>query len=110
MKWVLFFWAMPIVVLGGWYTLSYYDINFGYIMLSRQMHDLVFQIYGNALGLPPAIIPGLVMKAVVIDSLVLFAVLAYRRRAKIRAAIAHWRGEDQSKPALAIDRNLSSAP
>ena len=63
MKYVLIFWALPLVFLGGWYGLSYYDVNFGFLILSRQMHDLVFQIYGNILGLPPEDIPLLVLRA-----------------------------------------------
>lgn len=110
MKWVLFFWALPLVILGSWYTLSYYDINFGYLILSRQMHDLVFQVYGNILGLPPDDIPPLVLKAIIIDTLLLIAIMSFRRR---KAILAWWRGRQSSKaPAasLAIDDSLSSAP
>lgn len=110
MKWVLFFWALPLVILGSWYTLSYYDINFGYLILSRQMHDLVFQVYGNILGLPPEDIPPLVLKAIIVDTLLLIAIMSFRRR---RAILAWWRGRQSSKvPAasLAIDDSLSSAP
>ena len=80
MKWVLFFWALPLAILGSWYTLSYYDINFGYMILSRQMHDVVFQVYGNILGLPPESIPPLVMKAIIVDTFMLVAIVSFRRR------------------------------
>ncbi len=69
MKWFLIFWAGPIVFLGGWYWLSYYDMNFGIFMLTRQVHDLTFQIYGNVLGIPPETIPPLVARAIAVDSL-----------------------------------------
>ncbi|MBL0374825.1 hypothetical protein JJB09_22690 [Rhizobium sp. KVB221] len=110
MKWILFFWALPLAILGGWYYLSYYDINFGYIMLTRQMHDLVFEIYGNVLGIPPKDIPPLVFKAVIIDSAVLFLLFGFRRR---KAILAWW--NSRQKPAsgdsaLAMDNNLSRAP
>ena len=52
MRWFLIFWAGPIIFLGGWYWLSYYDMNFGIFMLTRQVHDLTFAVYGKALGLP----------------------------------------------------------
>lgn len=110
MKWVLFFWAMPLVLLGSWYSLSYYDINFGTLLLSRRMHDLVFEVYGHILGLPPKSIPPLVLKAVIVDSLVLFSILAFRRRRQIAA---WWEKRQSSKPpeaSLDIDKSLSSAP
>jgi len=110
MKWLLFFWALPLAVLGSWYGLSYYDINFGYMILTRQMHDLVFQIYGKILGLPPQDIPPLVLKAIIMDSCVLFLVLAFRRR---KAIIAWWKSRQSSRtPAasLEMDESLSSAP
>ena len=110
MKWILILWAMPLALLGSWYYLSYYDMNFGYLMLSRPMHDLVFQIYGNVLGIPPADIPPLVMKAVCIDSLVLFAIFAFKRRKSIRAWWITRQKSSSGEVALAMDDNLSSAP
>jgi hypothetical protein len=110
MKWILIFWAFPLILLGGWYGLSYYDINFGLLILSRQMHDLVFQIYGQILGLPPQDIPPLVLKAIILDSLVLAAIVAFRRRKMI---VAWWRQRQEaraSSSSLKIDDSLSSAP
>lgn len=110
MKWILFLWALPLALLGSWYYLSYYDLNFGYLMLSRPMHDLVFQIYGNVLGIPPADIPPLVLKAVCIDSLILFAIFAFKRRKSIRAWWTTRQKSSSGNAALAMDDNLSSAP
>lgn len=107
MKWFLIFWGGPILLLGTWYGLSYYDMSFGFFMLTRQTHDLVFQIYGNILGLPPEILPGLVARAVVVDSLILFAIIGFRRRKQIAA---WWRARRQSSAALASNDSLSSAP
>ncbi|MDO6963070.1 DUF6105 family protein [Rhizobium alvei] len=110
MKWVLIFWALPIVLLGSWYGLSYYDINFGLLILTRQMHDLVFQIYGHILGLPPESIPPLVLRAIIVDTFLLAGLMAFRRR---KAIAAWWQARKltgQKEPALAIDDNLSSAP
>lgn len=108
MKWFLILWAGPIALLGSWYGLSYYDMNFGVFMLTRDAHDLVFQIYGNILGIAPESIPPLVARAIVVDSLIVFALIAFRRRRKI---IAWWQARRQSSPAvLASDESLSSAP
>ncbi|PSJ61829.1 DUF6105 family protein [Kumtagia ephedrae] len=86
MRWILILWALPLAVFWGWFGLSYYDMNFGYVMLSRGLHDLVFELYGELLGLEPATIPWLLAKAFVIDTLILFGILAFRRR----RAIAAW--------------------
>lgn len=110
MKWVLFFWAMPLVILGSWYSLSYYDINFGTLILSRRMHDFVFEVYGQILGLPPKTIPPLVLKAIIFDTLLLIAIMSFRRRRQIAA---WWQKRQSSKPpaaSLKIDDSLSSAP
>lgn len=121
MRWFLFLWALPIAVLGGWYGLSYHDMNFGFLMLSRTMHDLVFEIYGNLLGLPPEDIPPLVLRAILVDTVIVGGILVFRRRRKI----ASWyrsRFQDQSQEGLVMDavpqtsqpayknESLSSAP
>ena len=51
MRSFLIFWAGPLGFLWGWYFLSYYDLSMGMYFFSRDMHDLVFRIYGNVLGL-----------------------------------------------------------
>ncbi|TPP10749.1 DUF6105 family protein [Rhizobium glycinendophyticum] len=111
MKTFLLLWAMPIAFLGAWYSLSYYDMSFGIFMLTREAHDLVFRIYGNVLGIPPETIPPLVMRAVVVDSLVLFAIMAFRRRKTIKA---WWAARQVSSPDVVETRaspeSLSSAP
>ncbi|KQV82732.1 DUF6105 family protein [Rhizobium sp. Root1220] len=110
MKWFLIFWAGPIAFLAGWYWLSYYDMNFGIFMLSRQVHDLTFQIYGKVLGIPPETIPPLVARAIAVDSLVVFAILAFRKRKRI---IAWWQSRQASKSSGAVldnKDNLSRAP
>ena len=110
MKWFLIFWAGPIVFLAGWYWLSYYDMSFGIFMLTRQAHDLTFQVYANILGIPAETIPPLVARAIVVDSLVVFAILLFRRRLKI---IAWWRARQASSSsaaALPSKDSLSRAP
>ena len=108
MKTLLLLWALPITILGAWYGLSYYDMSFGIFMLTRDAHDLVFQIYGNVLGIAPETIPPLVLRAIIVDSLILFAIIGFRRRKQI---VAWWKSRQKpASDALAIDDNLSSAP
>jgi hypothetical protein len=85
MRWVFVAWAVPMGLFWGWFTLSYHDMNFGYLMLSRQLHDVVFQIYGNTLGVDPATIPPLVARACILDTVLILAIWAFRRRQGIFA-------------------------
>lgn len=87
MRYILVFWALPLGLFWGWYFLSLNDINFGYLMLSRQVHDLVFQLYGEMLGIDPATIPWLLAKAFALDTLLIAAIFAFRRRREIAARI-----------------------
>jgi hypothetical protein len=87
MRYIFALWAAPLVLFWGWFYLSFNDINFGYVMLSRQFHDLLFQIYGNILGIEPERIPRMVARACVIDTLLLMALWAFRRRRQISAFI-----------------------
>lgn len=105
MKWFLILWAGPVALLGSWYWLSYYDMSFGFYMLTRQTHDLVFQIYGNILGLPPESLPPLVARAIAVDSLIVFAILAFRKRKQIAV---WWQGRQSAARVRA--ESLSSAP
>ena len=109
MKWFLILWAGPIAFLAGWYWLSYYNLSFGFFMLTRETHDLVFQIYGQILGIDPALLPMLVVRAVAFDSLIVIAILAFRRRRQITA---WWKARYASRPAssLSKDASLSNAP
>ncbi|MCF6370033.1 DUF6105 family protein [Rhizobium halophilum] len=107
MKWFLVLWAGPILLLGSWYGLSYNDVSFGIFMLTRQAHDLVFQVYSQVLGIPADDIPPLVARAIAVDSLVVFAIIAFRRRKKIAA---WWRARQASSEALVKEESLSRAP
>jgi hypothetical protein len=104
MKWFLIFWASPLAFLGAWYGLSYNDISFGFFMLTRETHDLVFQIYGSILGIEPEAIPPLVLRAIIVDTLLVLAILAFRRRRRI---MAWWRERYGARERA---ESLSSAP
>jgi uncharacterized protein DUF6105 len=80
MKWFIALWAVPMMLLGAWYTLSYYDLNFGLHFLSRDLHDLVFIVYGNILGIEPEAVPPLVLKAILVDTALVVAILVLRRK------------------------------
>jgi hypothetical protein len=91
MRTLLALWVAPLILFWGWYFLSLNDMNFGYVMLSRQLHDLVFQLYGEMLGIDPAIIPGMVAKACIFDSFLVAGIVAWRCR---RAIVGWIKGPD----------------
>ncbi len=105
MKWFLILWACPVAALAAWYWLSYNDISFGIYMLTRQTHDLVFEVYGGILGVSPESLPPLVARAIAVDSLVVLAIIAVRKRRQIAA---WWRGRQSAARARA--ESLSNAP
>ncbi|MDP3895306.1 MAG: DUF6105 family protein [Mesorhizobium sp.] len=88
MRYLLIFWAAPMGFFWGWFFLSANDINFGSIYLSRALHELVFELYGQMLGMDPATIPWLVAKACVFDTLLIAGIFAFRRRAQLRVWFA----------------------
>ena len=91
MKWFLILWFVPVALITSWYGLSYHDMHFGVFMLTRQVHDMVFQIYGNILGIAPETIPPLLFKAIAIDSLIVLGIAAFRWRKQIAAWIRQQR-------------------
>jgi Family of unknown function (DUF6105) len=83
MRYVIILWVAPLLLFWGWFGLSFYDINFGYVILSRQLHDLVFKLYGEILGIDPDTIPLLLVRTCIFDAFLLGAILAFRRRRQI---------------------------
>mgnify|MGYP001301482982 CR=1 FL=1 len=102
MRTLLLLWAAPLVLFWGWFFLSLNDISFGYVMLSRQLHDLVFKLYGDMLGIDPALIPGMVAKACIFDSLLVLAIWSFRRRRR-HAVMAWLRGLRRRRAAAPED-------
>ncbi len=94
MRYVLIFWAVPMGLFWGWYTLSYHDINFGMLFFSRLLHDFVFEFYGQHLGLDPQMIPAMVAQACVVDTFLIMGILAFRRRKQI---VKWWQARRQAK-------------
>lgn len=85
MRWVIMLWALPMGLFWGWFYLSLNDVNFGYVMMTRQFHELFFELYGDMLGVEPATIPPLVAKACILDTGLLMAIWAFRRRQNLLA-------------------------
>jgi hypothetical protein len=83
MRSFLIFWGGPLAFLWGWYFLSCYDLNMGMYFFSRELHDQVFTIYGNVLGIAPESIPPLVARACIVDTGLVLLLIAFRRRRKI---------------------------
>ncbi|WP_157019023.1 DUF6105 family protein [Mesorhizobium xinjiangense] len=103
MRYIVIFWALPLGLFWGWYFLSYHDINFGMLFFSRVLHDEVFRIYGQILGMDPATLPPLVARACIVDTLIISAILAFRRRRAILAWMrnlrARYSGEEAAPSA-----------
>ena len=101
MKYIVAIWATPLLLFWGWFFLSLNDMNFGYIMLTRQVHDLVFQLYGDFLGVDPASIPAMVAQACIFDTGLIAAIWAFRRRRELAAwARAGWARYRDRDPAI----------
>ncbi len=92
MRALLIFWGLPIGFFWGWYYLSLNDISFGTLFFSRQMHDLMFTIYGNILNIEPAAVPAVIAKTCIVDTFLLASIVAFRRRKDIRAWWARRKG------------------
>lgn len=100
MRYIVMFWALPMGLFWGWYLLSLNDMSFGYLFLSRTVHDFAFEIYGQVLGIDPQLIPGLIARACVLDTLLIAAIFAYRRRAAIRV---WWRNRRATPAVVGVD-------
>jgi hypothetical protein len=107
-------WVLPVAMLGGWWGLAANDISFGTMIFSRAFYDEIFAMYGSLLGIDPAALPGMVLKAVIVDSLVVAGVVALRHHRRVRAFIAaRWRemrASHASSVAARNEKSLSSAP
>ena len=90
MRVLLILWFVPIALLGVWYGLSVNDWHFGTRIFSRELHDLVFGLYGRMLGMPPAELKPLVFKAVLLDSLLVLGIAAFRWRKKWWPAVSRY--------------------
>ncbi len=83
MRYVFWFWFVPMGFLWSWYLLSLNDISMGLSFYSRDTHDLVFAIYGHILGMEKETVINLLIKACIVDSFLIMGILAFRRRRQI---------------------------
>ncbi len=110
-------WALPIILFGIWYGLSVNDMNFGTIMFSRMLHDHVFAIYGNLLGIAPEALPSIILDALITDTVLVFSFIAYRKRAMWWPSVAPYVAPHLEKAyapikpyVLRMSESLSSNP
>lgn len=84
------------------------DISFGVFILSKQAHEMVFQIYANTLGVDPSVIPGMIAGACAIDSLIVLAIAAFKWRSswlpQTKAMISHYWSDDLEEETM-LDRS-----
>lgn len=59
--------------------------------MTRNVHDLVFQIYANMLNIEPEAVPGLVAGACILDSIIVLGIAAFKWRANwFPKVVATW--------------------
>jgi Family of unknown function (DUF6105) len=86
MRYFLALWVLPVGGLVAWLFMAANDYSLGTFFFSRAMYDLVFGVYGEVLGVEPATLPPLVYKALIVDTLIVAALFALKRRRDIM----HW--------------------
>ena len=87
-------WLVPVGFMAVWYGLSANDINMGTRIFSRDMHDMVFTMYGNILGVEPGEMPGLLLKTLIFDTFLIGAIVAFKMRKRWWPTVsAYWRPE-----------------
>ncbi|MGB7433647.1 MAG: DUF6105 family protein [Ahrensia sp.] len=85
MRYIFYFWFLPMSLFWAWFGLSYNDINLGTLFFSRDMHELVFAIYGSVLNLDYDTVVKLLIRACIVDTFLIFGIFAFRRRKQIKA-------------------------
>lgn len=83
MRLFLLAFVLPMGFFWSWFALAAND--FGYGFFSRHMYDTVFQTYGDLLGIDPATIPPMLMRACIVDTFIVLGIWAFRRRRDIAA-------------------------
>lgn len=105
MRYILLFWALPMGIFWGWFTLSYHDLSFGMPFLTRKVHDFAFAFYGHILGIDPQTIPPLVARACIVDTAIIFGIYGFRKRREIAA----WWTEKVASGPAGVSPALSEA-
>lgn len=105
MRVLLWMWFAPMAFFWTWFVLASADV--GYVFFTREVYDQTFGIYAAALGLDPAVLPPLVLKACIVDSALVLGIFAFVRRKRI---LAWWRSRQPAASAQPAATSLSSAP
>lgn len=93
-RYLLIFWALPLGSFWAWFFLSYLNVGFGTIYFTRGFHELYFKLAGQILGVPPATVTVMIAKACIVDTLIIFAIVAVSKRRAIAERIRRLRGYD----------------
>lgn len=80
-----------------WYYLSFNDIHFGVLILSRLFNDAVFQAYGNILGMEVVAVRQLLIRTFVIDTLFIAAIIYFKPFRRIKAWWVSRRQKSEAK-------------
>lgn len=83
MRYFLLLWVLPVGGLAAWLFMAANNYSFGMFFFSRGMFDLVFGTYADILGVDASTLPPLVYKALVVDTLIVAALFALKRRKDI---------------------------
>ncbi len=98
MRSFLYLWVLPMSLFGTWYGLSYNDLHGGMWFFSRAMHDKVMLVYAAPLGMDPADLPPLLLRALIVDTMLVAAIMAYRHRKRwwpqFASFIRSYRGQE----------------
>ncbi|MEN3791304.1 DUF6105 family protein [Fulvimarina sp. MAC3] len=89
MRAFILFWLLPLSAFWGWFFSARADV--GYVVFSREVFDKTFAVYEALLGLDADAIAWLIAEAIVLDTAIILAILAFRRRKKIASFIREWR-------------------
>ncbi|MEM0899070.1 MAG: DUF6105 family protein [Pseudomonadota bacterium] len=95
MRYIFYFWFLPMSLFWGWFYLASNDINFGLSFFSKANFDIVFAIYKQVTGLEQAQIISIIAKACIVDTFIIFGIYAFRKRREIKA----WWNKSASEPA-----------
>ncbi|MEO1745766.1 MAG: DUF6105 family protein, partial [Pseudomonadota bacterium] len=106
MRYIFWFWFVPMALLWSWLGLSYYDISFGMAFLSRDAFDFVFDVYSSILGIERDVIIGLLIRACIVDTGLIFLIYGFRRRKDIRA----WWANRQARRAGTANEAVQDMP
>lgn len=98
--------VLPMGFFWGWYALAANDISFGMFFFSREMYEFVFKTYGDMMGVDPAILPPLLIRACVVDTFIVLGIWAFRRR---RDIAAWWRSRQEVQADDAVSRRYAEA-